>query len=236
MDVLTERSHELHSKQFTSVAEYVQYLGGNKVIRSVLIANNGIAAVKAIRSIRNWAYSTFANEHAVQFVVMATPEDLKANAEYIRMADQVEEVPGGSNEHNYANVQLIVEIAERRKVDAVWAGWGHASEYPRLPESLSKTKTQIAFMGPPAKAMHDLGDKIASILVAQSAGVNCAPWSGTGIEVDYAKSGIPEDVYLKACVQTLEEAQEAIKRIGTPVMVKASEGGGKRYSQSNGRR
>ena len=42
---------------------------------------------------------------------MATPEDLAVNAEYIRMADQVEEVPGGSNANNYANVDLIVEIA-----------------------------------------------------------------------------------------------------------------------------
>jgi acetyl-CoA carboxylase/biotin carboxylase 1 len=47
------------------------------------------------------------------------------------MADQVEEVPGGANINNYANVDLIVEIAERRGVQAVWAGWGHASENPR---------------------------------------------------------------------------------------------------------
>lgn len=46
-----------------------------------------------------------------QFVVMATPEDMNAHAEFIRMADQVEEVPGGSNNNNYANVDLIMEIA-----------------------------------------------------------------------------------------------------------------------------
>jgi acetyl-CoA carboxylase/biotin carboxylase 1 len=96
---------------FKSVADYVHHTGGNKVIDTVLIANNGIAAVKAIRSIRQWAYSTFGNERAIQFVVMATPEDLAVNAEYIRMADQIEEVPGGSNVNNYANVDLIVDIA-----------------------------------------------------------------------------------------------------------------------------
>lgn len=58
----------------------------------VLIANNGIAAVKEIRSVRKWAYETFGDERAIQFVAMATPEDLKANAEYIRMADQYIEV------------------------------------------------------------------------------------------------------------------------------------------------
>ena len=54
---------------------------------------------------------------------MATPEDLKINAEYIRMADQYIEVPGGSNNNNYANVSLIVDIAERTGAHAVWAGW-----------------------------------------------------------------------------------------------------------------
>ena len=61
----------------------------------VLIANNGIAAVKEIRSVRKWAYETFGDERAIQFTVMATPEDLQANAEYIRMADQYVEVRTG---------------------------------------------------------------------------------------------------------------------------------------------
>lgn len=89
----------------------------------VLIANNGIAAVKEIRSVRKWAYETFGDERAIQFTVMATPEDLGANADYIRMADQYVEVPGGTNNNNYANVELIVDIAERMNVQAVWAGW-----------------------------------------------------------------------------------------------------------------
>jgi len=89
----------------------------------VLIANNGIAAVKEIRSVRKWAYETFGDERAIQFTVMATPEDLAANADYIRLADQYVEVPGGTNNNNYANVDLIVDIAERMNVHAVWAGW-----------------------------------------------------------------------------------------------------------------
>ena len=43
---------------------------------------------------------------------MTTPEDLRANAEYVRMADQFVEVPGGSNNNNFATVTLIVETAE----------------------------------------------------------------------------------------------------------------------------
>ena len=62
------------------------------LIFKVLIANNGIAAVKEIRSVRKWSYETFGDEKAIQFTVMATPEDLAANADYIRMADQYVEV------------------------------------------------------------------------------------------------------------------------------------------------
>lgn len=49
-------------------------------LSQVLIANNGIAAVKCMRSIRRWAYEMFRNERTIRFVVMVTPEDLKANA------------------------------------------------------------------------------------------------------------------------------------------------------------
>ena len=66
-------------RRFPTVANYVQELGGNKgiVIEKILIANNGVAAVKAIRSIRRWAYDVFGDEKAITFVVMATPEDLR---------------------------------------------------------------------------------------------------------------------------------------------------------------
>jgi acetyl-CoA carboxylase / biotin carboxylase 1 len=64
----------------------------------VLIANNGIAAVKEIRSVRKWAYEMFGDERAIQFTVMATPEDLQANADYIRMADQYVEVRQNTKE------------------------------------------------------------------------------------------------------------------------------------------
>lgn len=56
------------------------------------------------------SYETFGKERTVQFVVMATPEDLRANAEYIRMADEVVDVPGGNNSNNYANGTLLSYI------------------------------------------------------------------------------------------------------------------------------
>lgn len=112
----------LKETTLTTPEEFVNLFKGTKLINKVLIANNGIAAVKCMRSIRRWAYEMFRNERAIRFVVMVTPEDLKANAEYIKMADQYVPVPGGTNNNNYANVELIVDIAKRTGVQAVWAG------------------------------------------------------------------------------------------------------------------
>ncbi|KAL2017532.1 hypothetical protein VTK56DRAFT_2024 [Thermocarpiscus australiensis] len=214
----------------SKVKDFVASHDGHTVITNVLIANNGIAAVKEIRSVRKWAYETFGDERAIKFTVMATPEDLQANADYIRMADHYVEVPGGTNNHNYANVELIVDVAERMDVHAVWAGWGHASENPKLPEALAASPKKIVFIGPPGSAMRSLGDKISSTIVAQHADVPCIPWSGTGVnEVSVDENGIvtvPDDVYRKGCVSSWEEGLEKAREIGFPVMIKASEGGG----------
>ncbi|CDR88886.1 acetyl-CoA carboxylase [Sporisorium scitamineum] len=220
----------LETAPASAVADFIRKQGGHSVITKVLICNNGIAAVKEIRSIRKWAYETFGDERAIEFTVMATPEDLKVNADYIRMADQYVEVPGGSNNNNYANVDLIVDVAERAGVHAVWAGWGHASENPRLPESLAASKHKIIFIGPPGSAMRSLGDKISSTIVAQHADVPCMPWSGTGIkETMMSEQGfltVSDDVYQQACIHTADEGLEKAEKIGFPVMIKASEGGG----------
>lgn len=209
--------------------EFVKRFGGSKVINKILIANNGIAAVKCMRSIRRWSYEMFRNERAIRFAVMVTPEDLKANAEYIKMADHYVPVPGGTNNNNYANVELIVDIAKRLNVQGVWAGWGHASENPKLPELLNKSG--IAFMGPPNTAMWALGDKIASSIVAQTAKVPTMAWSGSGLIQEGFQEGstvkIPPELYRKGCVNDINEGLAAANKIGFPVMIKASEGGGK---------
>ena len=205
---------------------FVQQLGGSKAISSILISNNGLAAVKFIRSVRGFALKNLGDERAISLVAMATPEDMRVGAEHIRMADQIVEVPGGSNNNNYANVRLIVEVAQQQKVDAVWPGWGHASEYPDLPAALKAAG--IVFLGPPAEPMAALGDKVGSTILAQAAEVPTLGWSGSAIAVSYEECNgvIPEDIYKKACIERGEEAAAVCEQIGYPVMLKASWGGG----------
>ena len=181
-----------------------------------------MGAVKAIRSLRLWEFETFRTHDVLHLVCMATEDDLKANAEYIRLADEFIIVEGGSNRNNYANVDLIVKVARRCEAEAVWPGWGHASENPKLPAALAYH--DIAFLGPSAEAMDAVGDKICANLLAQSCDVNVIPWSGSGLTV--TGTTIPEDVLTQATLRTLEEAEVSAARVGFPLMVKASEGGG----------
>ncbi|CAI2177801.1 5329_t:CDS:2 [Funneliformis geosporum] len=77
---------------------------------------------------------------------MATTEDLKINAECIRMTD------GGSNNYYYANVSLIVDgLAGKHHSKKKFNNntVGHASENPKSPESLAQSKHKIVFIGPP---------------------------------------------------------------------------------------
>jgi len=219
-------------KVFDSVDDFVKSSGGSIPIKRVLICNNGIAAVKCMRSIRRWSYEVFGNDRAIEFVCMVTPEDMQANAEFVRLADYHIDALGGSNNHNYANVDFIIKAAQRMQVQAVWAGWGHCSEYPTLPDGLDAAG--IAFLGPPGHAMRSLGDKISSMIVAESAEVPQIPWSGSGLTIDTdtcrnvadGSLVVPREVYLQGCVTTAAEGLASAEKIGFPVMIKASEGGG----------
>ncbi|KAK4475691.1 hypothetical protein MN116_000638, partial [Schistosoma mekongi] len=147
---------------------------------------------------------------------------------------------------------------------AVWAGWGHASENPQLPDVLSKHN--IAFLGPSHQAMWTLGDKVASTILAQSAHVPTLPWSGSDLIVSLDRvvieqcsnnnnnvlevtdnstssivksTGLPpqrtsclysrlisEKLYRSGCVTDVTSCLKCAEKIGYPVMIKASGGGG----------
>ena len=117
-------------------------------------------------------------------------------------------------------------------MDAVWAGWGHASENPRLPKMLQQAGIQ--FMGPSDRAMWLLGDKIASSIVAQTAEVPTLPWSGSELRAEQTEQGEIRvsslnprgELFKRGCVESVEVGLERAERIGYPVMIKASEGGG----------
>ncbi|AYU81515.1 acetyl-CoA carboxylase, putative [Leishmania donovani] len=224
MEAMQEKSSPVGFR-YDSMEQLCSSLGAIMPIKRLLIANNGLAAVKGMDSIRSWMYEHTGDSDAVQFVVMATPEDLKANAEFISLADKHIPVPGGMNSNNYANVDVIMQTALQNMCDAIYPGWGHASENPALPRECMKSK-RVTFLGPSEDAMFALGDKIASTIVAQSNGVPTVPWSGDSIRLPPKTFSVDAAAYEKAYVNSPEECEEVCRRIGFPVMIKASEGGG----------
>ncbi|NXE52570.1 ACACB carboxylase, partial [Casuarius casuarius] len=82
--------------------------------------------------------------------------------------------------------------------------------------------------------MWALGDKVASTIVAQTVQIPTLPWSGSGLVARWSEEdqqeqrtiSIPLETYAQGCVKDVEEGLEVAKRIGYPVMIKASEGGG----------
>jgi propionyl-CoA carboxylase alpha chain len=99
----------------------------------------------------------------------------------------------------------VVEAARKTRADAVHPGYGFLSENSGFARAVEAAK--VVFIGPPAAAVEAMGDKIASKKLAAEAGVPTVP-GHLGVVAD------------------LEEAAEIAKKIGYPVMIKASAGGG----------
>lgn len=60
-------------------------------------------------------YSFVADEKALEFVVLATTDDIEANQEYISEADFLVEVPAGPTNNNFSNIYLLVQVREREE-------------------------------------------------------------------------------------------------------------------------
>lgn len=179
-----------------------------KNLSCVAIANRGEAAVRFIRAARSWERL---NGSRLETIALYTRVD--EGAQFVRMAshavcigDVTVPGPDGRMQSAYLNIPNIIRSARASGADALWPGWGFASERPELPDACEAAG--IAFLGPPASAMRALGDKISAKRLAESCGVPVGPWSGGPVNE--------------------ETARECAARIGYPVLLKAAAGGGGR--------
>ena len=127
------------------------------------------------------------------------------NALHVRMADEAIPIGPASSAESYLRADKLIEAARITGAEAVHPGFGFLSENAQFAGALKETG--IKFIGPGIRAIKAMGNKIGSKKLAVAAGVNTVP--------GYA--------------ETLSDAQEALdiaRKIGFPVMLKASAGGG----------
>jgi acetyl/propionyl-CoA carboxylase alpha subunit len=172
-------------------------------IRRLAIVNRGEAAMRCVRAVK----ALRAEEGGgLESVALYTAID--RDAPFVRHADHAFELPAPRGEvAAYLDHEGLLAALRRAGADAVWPGWGFVAESPEFVEKLGAAG--IRFLGPSPSAMRALGDKIGAKRIAEAAGVPVTPWSGAEVE--------DEDAALAAAA-----------KLGFPVVVKASAGGGGR--------
>jgi len=136
---------------------------------------------------------------------VAVYSDADDGAMHTRMADEAVHIGKPPAAESYLLIDRIVQACKDTGADAVHPGYGFLSENRKFAEALDKAG--IAFIGPSTHAIFAMGDKIESKKLAQKAGV----------------SGVPG--HLDA-ISGPDEAVKIARKIGFPVMIKASAGGG----------
>jgi acetyl/propionyl-CoA carboxylase alpha subunit/acetyl-CoA carboxylase carboxyltransferase component len=170
----------------------------------IAVVNRGEAAMRLVHAVRDLNARTGAGGQRIEVIALHT--EAERTAMFVRESDHSYDL-GPASERPYLDHAKLERALRRTRADAVWVGWGFVAEDPAFAELCRRIG--VTFIGPSPEAMRKLGDKIGSKLIAEEVGVPVAPWSGGGVD-------------------TLEEAKAAASRIGYPLMLKATAGGGGR--------
>lgn len=104
----------------TVLEQFVKSRDGKRCLRRILIASNGMAAMKFIKSINDWCSITFGDRNVVSLCVMCSEDDRESLSKFIEYSDNIVCVPGGKSSLNYGNVELIVETAISQSADVLY--------------------------------------------------------------------------------------------------------------------
>ncbi|MFI6868190.1 biotin carboxylase N-terminal domain-containing protein [Nocardia sp. NPDC050406] len=161
---------------------------------TVLVANRGEIAVRVMRTLR-----------AMGIRSVAVYSDADADARHVHEADVAVRLGPAPARESYLDIDKVVAAAVRSGAQAVHPGYGFLSENPAFAAALDAA--DIAFLGPPTRAIEIMGDKIAAKNAVSAFGVPVVP----GI----ARPGLTD-----------AELIDAAGEVGYPVLVKPSAGGG----------
>lgn len=170
---------------------------GKKNIKKVLVANRGEIAIRIFRACADLGLHT---------VAMYSKEDVYSS--FRSKADEAYQIgeqlgPVGA----YLNIDLIIDLAKKRGVDAIHPGYGFLAENADFARACEENG--IIFIGPPSKVLEQMGDKLKAKEIAISCGVPIIPGS----------------------TEPLKDGEEALAKaieFGFPIILKAAAGGGGR--------
>ena len=172
-------------------------------ISKILVANRSEIAIRIFRA---------ANELGLKTVAIWAEEDKYSLHRY--KADESYQIGRGSHLEkdlgpieSYLSIDEVLRVAKMSGADAIHPGYGLLSESPEFADACAEAG--ITFIGPKAETMRRLGNKVAARNLAVDVGVPVVP----------ATEPLPDDM-----VQVAEMAE----KVGYPVMLKASWGGGGR--------
>ena len=124
---------------------------------------------------------------------------------HVRFADEAVCIGPPSSSESYLKIANIIAAAEITNADAIHPGYGFLSENARFSKICEEHK--IKFIGASAEMIERMGDKASAISTMKEAGIPTIPGS-------------------EGVVETLDEAKKIAKKIGYPIMIKATAGGG----------
>ena len=176
----------------------------------VAIVNRGEAAMRFIHAARE-----FRQEHNVPLRTIALFTEPDRQAMFVREADEAvslgaaQFIDSGTHrpKSSYLDYDRLAGALASAHAEAVWVGWGFVAEHAAFADLCRQMG--IVFIGPPGDVMRRLGDKIAAKRLAEQSEIPVLPWSGGPVE-------------------TLSDACSHAERLGFPVLIKATAGGGGR--------
>ena len=151
------------------------------------------------------AYRIIKTARKMGLGTIAVYSEADINSLHVQMADEAILLGGPLSSESYLDIKKIINACKKTGAKYVHPGWGFLSENAKFAQALEKEG--IIFVGPSPDAMKLMGDKIRSKKLAKSAGVSTVPGDNS-VLADVA------------------EAESVAKKIGYPIMLKASAGGG----------
>ena len=151
------------------------------------------------------ACRVFKTAKKMNIKTVAVFSDADENALHVSMADEAVYIGSSSASESYLSIDKIISACKKTGANAVHPGYGFLSERAEFCERLAAEN--IIFIGPPVNAIEAMGDKITSKKIAQEANVSTVPGH----------------------MDLIDDAKHAVtisNKIGYPVMIKASAGGG----------